>query len=153
RKKIYVGFGNRGIAVVNALDRRQVSSIKLTGHPEVFVLERYGKRIFVNVPTSRQVVVIDRDKGEVSQRGALDLPSEIFRWRWMKIITGFLLGAVFHPNSLSSTPNRGSRLRKSTSPVIPMMFSTTASPIASMRYVAQARSTSSNKPTRTTTKL
>jgi DNA-binding beta-propeller fold protein YncE len=64
-KKIYVGFGNGGIAVVSAPDGRQVASIKLTGHPEAFVLERHGKRIFVNVPTSHHVAVIDRDKGEV----------------------------------------------------------------------------------------
>jgi DNA-binding beta-propeller fold protein YncE len=64
-KNIYVGFGNGGIVVISAPDGKQVASIKLTGHPEAFVLERHGKRIFVNVPTSRQVAVIDRDTGEM----------------------------------------------------------------------------------------
>jgi DNA-binding beta-propeller fold protein YncE len=64
-KKIYVGFGSGGIVVISAPDGKQVASIKLTGHPEAFVLERHGKRIFVNVPTSRQVAVIDRDTGEM----------------------------------------------------------------------------------------
>lgn len=64
-KKIYVGFGNGGIALVSPADGKQVSSIKLTAHPEAFVLEKHGPRIFVNVPTSRQVAVIDRDKSEV----------------------------------------------------------------------------------------
>jgi len=64
-EKIYVGFGNGGIAVVSAPDGKQVASIQLTGHPEAFVLERHGKRIFVNVPTSHHVAVIDRDKSEV----------------------------------------------------------------------------------------
>src|SRR5438876_8067649 len=64
-KKIYVGFGSGGIAIVNAQDGKQISSIKLSAHPEAFELEKNGKRIFVNVPDSRHVAVIDRDKGEV----------------------------------------------------------------------------------------
>ena len=64
-KKIYVGFGSGGIAVVNPPDGKQIGSIKLTAHPEAFELEKNGKRIFVNVPNSRHVAVIDRDKGEV----------------------------------------------------------------------------------------
>jgi DNA-binding beta-propeller fold protein YncE len=65
-KKIYIGFGDGGIGVVSAPDGKQVGSIKLSGHPEAFVLERQGKRIFVNVPTSHHVAVIDRDKREVT---------------------------------------------------------------------------------------
>src|ERR1700730_11276894 len=34
------------------------------GIPEAFILEKQGRRIFVNVPAARHVVVIDRDKGE-----------------------------------------------------------------------------------------
>jgi len=64
-KKIYLGFGSGGIAVVNAPDGKQVAYIKLAAHPEAFELERPGRQIFVNVPDSRHVAVIDRDKGEV----------------------------------------------------------------------------------------
>jgi len=64
-KRIYVGFGSGGIAIVNASDGKQVGSIKLSAHPEAFELEKHGKRIFVNVPNARQVAVVDRDKGEV----------------------------------------------------------------------------------------
>src|SRR5213592_519308 len=63
-KKIYVGFGSGGIAVVNAPDGKQIGSIKLSAHPEAFELEKQGKRIFVNLPKARQVAVIDRDKAE-----------------------------------------------------------------------------------------
>ena len=72
-KKIYVGFGSGGIAVVNALDGKQVGSIKLSAHPEAFQLEKNGSRIFVNVPNSRHVAVIDRDKREVVARWKTDL--------------------------------------------------------------------------------
>jgi DNA-binding beta-propeller fold protein YncE len=72
-KKIYVGFGNGGIAVVNAPDGKQLGSIKLSAHPEAFQLEKNGSRIFVNVPNSRHVAVIDRDKREVVARWKTDL--------------------------------------------------------------------------------
>src|SRR5213595_2157836 len=47
-KKIYVGFGSGGIAIVNAPDGKQIGSIKLSGHPEAFALEQHANRIFVN---------------------------------------------------------------------------------------------------------
>src|SRR5437588_3300345 len=64
-KQIYVGFGSGGIAIVNAADGRQIGSIKLSAHPEAFELEKNGRRIFVNVPNSRHVAMIDREKGVV----------------------------------------------------------------------------------------
>jgi len=64
-KKVYIGFGSGGIAIVNAPDGKQIGSIKLSAHPEAFELEKQGKRIFVNVPTALQIAVVDRDKGEV----------------------------------------------------------------------------------------
>ncbi len=72
-KKLYVGFGSGGIAVVNAPDGKQIGSIKLSAHPEAFELEKTGKRIFVNVPNSRYVAVIDRDKNEVVATWKTDL--------------------------------------------------------------------------------
>ena len=64
-KRVYVGFGNGGLAVVNAADGKQLGSIKLSAHPEAFRLESNGKRIFVNVPNARHVAVVDRDRGKV----------------------------------------------------------------------------------------
>src|SRR5213592_2402012 len=72
-KKIYVGFGSGGIAIVNAPDGKQIGSIKLSAHPEAFELEKTGKRIFANVPNSRHVAVIDRDKSEVVATWKTDL--------------------------------------------------------------------------------
>src|SRR5438067_5450152 len=72
-KKLYVGFGSGGIAVVNAPDGKQIGSINLSAHPEAFELEKTGKRIFVNVPNSRHVAVIDRDKNEVVATWKTDL--------------------------------------------------------------------------------
>jgi DNA-binding beta-propeller fold protein YncE len=72
-KKIYVGFGTGGIAILNAPDGKEIGSIKLSAHPEAFELEKNGHRIFVNVPNSRDVAVIDRDKREVINKWKTDL--------------------------------------------------------------------------------
>lgn len=64
-KRIYIGFGSGGLAVVNATNGKKLNSIKVSAHPEAFELERNGKRIFVNVPYSRHVAVVDRDQGKV----------------------------------------------------------------------------------------
>lgn len=72
-KKIYVGFGSGGLAIINAPDGKRVGSIKLSAHPEAFELEKNGKRIFVNVPNSRHVAVIDREKGAVVTTWNTDL--------------------------------------------------------------------------------
>jgi DNA-binding beta-propeller fold protein YncE len=72
-KKVYIGFGSSGIAIVNAADGKQIGSIKLSAHPEAFELEQNGRRIFVNVPNSRNVAVIDRDKGKVIATWKTDL--------------------------------------------------------------------------------
>jgi DNA-binding beta-propeller fold protein YncE len=72
-KKIYIGFGSDGIAIVSAPDGKQIGSIRLSAHPEAFALEKQGKRIFVNVPDARHVAVIDREKGEVINTWGTDL--------------------------------------------------------------------------------
>ena len=68
-KEIYIGCGSgrdSAVAVIDATDiQSNVQYIALSGHPESFQLERSGKRIFVNVPTSGKVEVIDRERGEV----------------------------------------------------------------------------------------
>jgi YVTN family beta-propeller protein len=64
-KLIYVGYGEGALAVIDPEKIEKVADIKLAGHPESFQLEAKGKRIFVNVPSARQVAVIDREKRAV----------------------------------------------------------------------------------------
>src|SRR5206468_3453744 len=58
-KRVYVGYGSGGIAAIDP-EGRKVGEVQLAGHPESFQLESSGSRMFVNVPTARQIVVIDR---------------------------------------------------------------------------------------------
>jgi len=63
--RIYVGYGSGGLAVINLEQGKRIGDIPLAGHPESFQLETAGKRIFVNVPTARQIAVLDREKQAV----------------------------------------------------------------------------------------
>jgi YVTN family beta-propeller protein len=59
-KRLFVGFGDGALAMVNPADGKVLGEAKLSGHPESFQLERAGSRVFVNVPTADQIAVVDR---------------------------------------------------------------------------------------------
>ena len=61
-RRVYVGYGNGGLGIIDAATGDQLGAIKLEGHPESFQLEKSGPRIFVNIPTSEKIVVLDREK-------------------------------------------------------------------------------------------
>ncbi|HEY3661965.1 MAG TPA: hypothetical protein VGL24_02305 [Chthoniobacterales bacterium] len=64
-KLAFVGFGKGGICAIDLASAKRARSFALQGHPEAFVLERNGPRIFVNVPGAHHVAVIDRERGKV----------------------------------------------------------------------------------------
>ena len=61
RKRIYVGFGSGALGEIDG-EGNKVTDIKLDAHPESFQLEKDGPLIYVNLPKSRKVVVVDREK-------------------------------------------------------------------------------------------
>ncbi len=63
-RRIFVGYGNGGIAVFDS-EGKIVSDIKVDAHPESFQLEKNGPRVFVNLPHSHKVAVIDRTRASV----------------------------------------------------------------------------------------
>ena len=64
-KRVYVGYGEGALGVIDPVTMRLTSSIPLTNHPESFQLEDDGPRIFVNVPDAKQIAVVDRAAGKV----------------------------------------------------------------------------------------
>ena len=66
-RQLYVGYGRGGIAVINPAAQK-VAAIELSAHPEAFVLEKNGPRIFVNLPGAGQVAVVDRVQATVVAR-------------------------------------------------------------------------------------
>jgi YVTN family beta-propeller protein len=75
---LYIGFGNEAIGVIDAKGRKRLADIKLSAHPESFQLETKGKRIFVNVPKSRQIAVIDRQRGVIVATWPVDVAGANF---------------------------------------------------------------------------
>jgi DNA-binding beta-propeller fold protein YncE len=61
-RRVYVGYGSGALGIIDAASGAQLGEIKLEGHPESFQLEKSGTRIFVNIPTSQKIVVVDREK-------------------------------------------------------------------------------------------
>ena len=61
-RRVYVGYGSGGLGIIDAATGDQLGEIKLEGHPESFQLEKFGPRIFVNIPTSQKIIVVDREK-------------------------------------------------------------------------------------------
>jgi DNA-binding beta-propeller fold protein YncE len=59
--RVYVGYGSGGLGIIDAATGDQLGEIKLEGHPESFQLEKFGTRIFVNIPTSQKIVVVNRE--------------------------------------------------------------------------------------------
>jgi len=63
-KRIYVGYGSGAVGEIDS-DGNKVADIRLDAHPESFQLEADGRRIYVNLPNSRKVAVLDREKHAV----------------------------------------------------------------------------------------
>jgi DNA-binding beta-propeller fold protein YncE len=63
--RVFVGYGDGALAIL-AADAKLLGKIQLPGHPEAFQLDGDGVRIFVNVPTARQVAVVNRETGTVT---------------------------------------------------------------------------------------
>jgi DNA-binding beta-propeller fold protein YncE len=64
-KRLYVAHESGGLGVIDTEKLEKIREIPLGGHPEAFQLEKEGKRIFINVPDSKEVVVADRESGAV----------------------------------------------------------------------------------------
>lgn len=61
---VYVGYGSGGLGELD-LEGQKIADIKLDSHPESFQLEKNSPRIYVNLPKSRKIAVIDRQAKKV----------------------------------------------------------------------------------------
>jgi WD40 repeat protein len=66
---VYVGYGKGSLGVINTTNYNIVGNIPLSGHPESFQIESERvldkQRIFVNIPQSNSVEVVDSKKHAV----------------------------------------------------------------------------------------
>ncbi len=59
--KVWVGYGDGALGAIDA-GGGKLAEVALDAHPESFQLEKGGPRVFVNLPDSRKVAVLDREK-------------------------------------------------------------------------------------------
>jgi DNA-binding beta-propeller fold protein YncE len=59
-RSIWAGYGEGGLGEIDAATGKRLGDIALPAHPESFQLEKNGPRLFVNVPKTGRVIVIDR---------------------------------------------------------------------------------------------
>jgi WD40 repeat protein len=64
RKRIFVGYGSGALGEIDN-DGNKVADIKLDAHPESFQLEKNSPRIYINLPRSRKIAVVDREKHKI----------------------------------------------------------------------------------------
>jgi hypothetical protein len=77
-RKIYVGYGNGGIAVIDADTHKQVNDVKLPAHPESFQIDKKLNRLFVNLPDAHMVGVVDLNQMKLIAHWARNSPTANF---------------------------------------------------------------------------
>jgi DNA-binding beta-propeller fold protein YncE len=68
--QLFVGYGH-ALAALDPQTLAVTRRIELPGHPEAFELEPSGRRVFVNVPSAGQIVVVDRQSGTIASTWAV----------------------------------------------------------------------------------
>src|SRR5215467_12237605 len=61
--QIIVGYGSGGLAIIDPASAKKVADIRLSVHPEGFQLEPSGNRIWVNLPKTQAIAMVDRQSG------------------------------------------------------------------------------------------
>lgn len=65
KHEVLVGYGSGGLASFT-VDLKQTGSLELPSHPESFQIEQQGKRLYVNLPKSHSIAVIDRSHDAIA---------------------------------------------------------------------------------------
>ena len=58
-KTIYVGYGDGGIGIISEESKKEMGRVVFSGHPEGFQVDPNTKKIWVNVPDSKMITVLD----------------------------------------------------------------------------------------------
>jgi DNA-binding beta-propeller fold protein YncE len=58
-RKMYVGYGNGAMALIDPIAHKQIGNVKLSAHPESFQLDKKNNKLYVNLPDDRSITIID----------------------------------------------------------------------------------------------
>ena len=62
--RVFVGYGNGALAVIDTTTNTKIADMPLPVHPESFQLARSDRHVFVNLPKARSIAVFDRATGK-----------------------------------------------------------------------------------------
>ena len=105
--RVFVGYGNGALAVIDPATNGKVADIPLRQHPESFQLARSDRRIFVNVPKAREIAVIDRFAGK--QTASWPIDNDTFFPMALDEASGRVLVAFRNPPRLGIFSTRDGR--------------------------------------------
>jgi DNA-binding beta-propeller fold protein YncE len=60
--RIFIGYGDGALAIVDAATNNKIADAPLNAHPESFQIEE--SRVFINIPKASAIDVVDRTSGE-----------------------------------------------------------------------------------------
>jgi DNA-binding beta-propeller fold protein YncE len=91
--RIYVGYGSGGIAIIDAANHKQVGDIALPAHPESFQPDAKANKLWVNLPGSGMVGIVDLKQLKLTAKWSKLLPRANFPMAYDKaqhrIIVGY----------------------------------------------------------------
>jgi DNA-binding beta-propeller fold protein YncE len=63
-RRVVVGYGNGGLAILDPSTRDKIQNVPLKAHPESFQIDPDTGRIFVNLPDAHAIAVVDGRSGK-----------------------------------------------------------------------------------------
>jgi DNA-binding beta-propeller fold protein YncE len=63
---VFIGYGAGALAAIDPTTRKKTADVPLKAHPEGFQLAAGASQIFVNLPNTRSIAVVDRASGQQS---------------------------------------------------------------------------------------
>ena len=63
-RRVVVGYGNGGLAILDPSTRDKIQNVPLEAHPESFQIDPDTGRIFVNLPDAHAIAVVDGRSGK-----------------------------------------------------------------------------------------
>jgi DNA-binding beta-propeller fold protein YncE len=75
---VYVGYGEGGIAIIDARTHTKTAEIQLPAHPEGFQLDRQTNRILVNIPDRNMIAILDLERKKMVSSWKRDSPTGNF---------------------------------------------------------------------------
>jgi hypothetical protein len=76
--RVYVGYGSGGIGIIDAATHKTVADIKLTAHPESFQLDTKEGKLWVNLPGSGSIGIVDLKQEKLVDQWKRLLPRSNF---------------------------------------------------------------------------